>query len=233
MPAARPPVRCAFTLMELLVVIGVILLLVAMTMPIIGMIRRQARDALCRNNLQQIGIGITGFQQVNGNKFPATFASLFITGGVMEGESPKLLLCPFDDKKGKSHEAGRPPSWGVLEELYQPECSYLFEAADVPMIYPLSPPNGLPWKFAQDPGNIVGWDINGPTWADAKVYALKHDNLGGKPFRLSDFPIVRCFWHAKWPASSSNATEKRVLNLAWDMSLFWSIPEWETQMRGN
>jgi prepilin-type N-terminal cleavage/methylation domain-containing protein len=217
--------RPGFTLIELLVVIGIIAVLAAMSLPIISMIRKQAKDALCRNNLQQIGIGITGFQQVNNNRFPATFASLFASGGVMASESPKLLLCPFDAQKGSSSEMGRPLSWGLLPELYQPSCSYIFEAADVNMNT-----NVKSWLF--DDGSQ--WGDNGRiTWADAKVYALKHDNTGNRPFRLSDFPIVRCFWHAKWPASYSASAEKRVLNLAWDMSLFWSIPKWEDQMRGN
>lgn len=217
--------RHGFTLVELMVVMGIIIILAAISLPIISMVRKQAKDALCRNNLQQIGIGITGFQQVNNNKFPAKFESLFASGGVMEGESPKLLLCPLDAKKGTSVEMGRPGSWGVLTELYQADCSYLFEAADVPM-----GSTAQNWAFL----DTTRWGDNGRvTWADAKVYALKHDNTSNKPFRLSDFPIVRCFWHATWPPSASSMAEKRVLNLAWDMSLFWSIPKWEDQMRGN
>ena len=218
--------RRGFTLMELMVVIGIIVILAAISLPIISMVRKQAKDALCRNNLQQIGIGITGFQQVNNNKFPARFESLFASGGVMEGESPKLLLCPLDAKKGQDPLTGRPSGWNTpLSELYQEKCSYLFEVADVEML-----PVALSWEF-QD-GTKWGGDGR-VTWADAKVYALKHDNTNNKPFRLSDFPIVRCFFHANWPVNNSNAKEKRVLNLAWDMSLFWSIPQWENQMRGN
>ena len=216
--------RNGFTLMELMVVMGIIIILAAISLPIITMVRKQAKDALCRNNLQQIGIGITGFQQVNGNKFPATFESLFVSGGVMEGESRKVLICPFDTQKGKSPLMGRPPNWDVFPELRQGDCSYLFEAADVPM-----------GTAAQNIEFLNGdtWNKHGLTWADAKVYALKNDNTDFKPFRLSDFPIVRCFFHTTWPSNSSSAKEKRVLNLAWDMSLFWSIPEWEKQMRGN
>jgi prepilin-type N-terminal cleavage/methylation domain-containing protein len=218
--------RRGFTLMELMVVIGIIMILAAISLPIITMVRKQAKDAVCRNNLQQIGIGITGFQQVNNNKFPATFASLFVSGGVMEGESPKLLLCPIDAQKGRDTLTGRPSAWNTpLPELYQQDCSYLFEAADVAM-----GTMAQDWDFQDG----TKWGANGRvTWADAKVYALKHDNTNNKPFRLSDFPIVRCFWHAKWPTNYNSTAEKRVLNLAWDMSLFWSIPKWEDQMRGN
>lgn len=218
--------RYGFTLMELMVVIGIIIILAAMSLPIISMIRKQAKDAICRNNLQQIGIGITGFQQVNNNTFPATFASLFVVGGVMEGESLKVLLCPLDPKNPSDQSMGRPPNWGPITELYQSGCSYVFEAANVPM-------GGTAKEWYFHDGATKWGDGGRLTWADAKVFALKHDNDGNKPFRLSDFPIVRCFWHTKWPTDYSSANEKRVLNLAWDMSLFWSIPYWENQMRGN
>jgi len=238
--------RRGFTLMELMVVIGIIIILAAISLPIITMVRKQAKDALCRNNLQQIGIGITGFQQLNDNRFPTTLATLFEEDKPLAGESSKMLLCPFDAKRGTDIYLGAPPSppsqWADLSELHKDvkmypgspreiklDISYVFEASAIPMVYPVA----QGWKFEQI-NPIKYWNAdNRTTWADAKVFALKHDNLGGTPFRLSDFPIARCFWHAKWPNDSSLAKEKRVLNLAWDMSLFWSIPEWEKQMRGN
>ena len=224
--------RHGFTLMELMVVMGIIIILAAISLPIITMVRKQAKDALCRNNLQQIGIGITGFQQVNNNTFPQSLSQMFADNQPMSGESAKLLLCPFDTKKGTDKTFNRSNlSSSDISELYDPNHSngtkspaftyptfvhsYAFEAANV------------------DLGPAAeGWWPGKGTWANAKVYDLKHGNLT-EPFRLSDFPIVRCFWHATWPASADIKAEKRVLNLAWDMSLFWSIPKWEDQMRGN
>jgi len=46
-----------FTLVELLVVIAIIALLMAMLMPALQKAREQAEDAICRNNLRQIGFG--------------------------------------------------------------------------------------------------------------------------------------------------------------------------------
>jgi prepilin-type N-terminal cleavage/methylation domain-containing protein len=62
--------RAAFTLIELLVVMVVILILIGILIPTISMIGRQAKDAQCTSNLQQLGIGITAFQQANNNFFP-------------------------------------------------------------------------------------------------------------------------------------------------------------------
>src|SRR4051794_39084639 len=46
--------RRAFTLVELLVVVGIIAILMAIVMPALARVRAAARDTLCRNNLRQL-----------------------------------------------------------------------------------------------------------------------------------------------------------------------------------
>jgi prepilin-type N-terminal cleavage/methylation domain-containing protein len=207
--------RPGFTLIELLVVIGIIALLAAMS-------------ALCRNNLQQIGIGITGFQQVNNNYFPQSLSQLLAEGQPMSGEAPKLLLCPYDAGKGTSDKFNRNNlSSDDISELYDPNHSngnkppaftyptqnhsYAFECANVTL-----------GQAAQ-----AWWPLKA-TWAEAKADQLKKGNLG-QPFRMADFAIVRCFWHYAWKPNNGTKDVKQVLNLAWDMSVMWTIPKWEHQ----
>lgn len=47
-----------FTLVELLVVIGVIVVLIALLLPAVGMVRARARSAQCQSNLAEIGIAL-------------------------------------------------------------------------------------------------------------------------------------------------------------------------------
>jgi prepilin-type N-terminal cleavage/methylation domain-containing protein/prepilin-type processing-associated H-X9-DG protein len=62
--------RRAFTLVELLVVIGIIALLISILMPALTKARKAAMDAMCLSNLRQFGNGVAMYAQDYGGYIP-------------------------------------------------------------------------------------------------------------------------------------------------------------------
>ena len=69
-PGSAVSRRAAFTLVELLVVIGIIAVLIAVLLPALISARRQADKAKCLSNLQQIGLALYQFAIENKGSYP-------------------------------------------------------------------------------------------------------------------------------------------------------------------
>ena len=69
--------RKAFTLVELLVVVGIIALLVAILMPALGRAREQAQWVKCMSNLRQCGQAFQMYVNNNKGRFPTAAAGTF------------------------------------------------------------------------------------------------------------------------------------------------------------
>ena len=66
-------VRSAFTLVELLVVIGIITLLIGLLLPAITAAREHARLAHCASNMRQLAVAFHGYASANRSRYPHNY----------------------------------------------------------------------------------------------------------------------------------------------------------------
>jgi prepilin-type processing-associated H-X9-DG protein len=106
----------AFTLAELLVVIGIIACLVGLILPVLGSARESGRRTRCLSNLHQLGLAMLIYTEDNNSYLPPFFGGTVVTNGNGNGihlkvhtsgkwsmpscigpvNSLALLVCPSD-----------------------------------------------------------------------------------------------------------------------------------------
>lgn len=64
------PNRRAFTLVEILVVLGILVLLSAILFPVFGRVRETGRRTVCTSNLKQLGLAFQQYVGDSGNRYP-------------------------------------------------------------------------------------------------------------------------------------------------------------------
>jgi prepilin-type N-terminal cleavage/methylation domain-containing protein len=125
--------RAAFTLVELLVVLAIIVVLVSMLLPALGRVRNQIGSVTCLNNLKQLGAAMTAYLGDNGGNYPKPAVTAVYENWVYwnGGQNPangrivpyfgglaattKVLTCPAN--AGNTYVPSYPYSYSVNEYM--------------------------------------------------------------------------------------------------------------------
>lgn len=99
------------TLIELAVVIGIFLIMIAVLAPFVHMAKARANRINCANNLMHISLGLHGYAREHNGVFPASLGALYPD----YLQDPAAFDCPASKKMGTKTEPDYKYAAGLTE----------------------------------------------------------------------------------------------------------------------
>ncbi|HEY1686902.1 MAG TPA: prepilin-type N-terminal cleavage/methylation domain-containing protein [Tepidisphaeraceae bacterium] len=145
-PTARGPKSKSegFSLVELLVVIGIIALLISILLPIVNKARQSSTAIACASNLRQIGAGLAMYLIENQNTFPCSY--LYVGHSIVDGvQTPNNYSDGYVHWSSYLYGTGKTPAKAF-------QCPAMYRGGLPPT--DTTPDNLDPGQIVQNPGVV-------------------------------------------------------------------------------
>jgi len=189
-----PVRRTGFTLVELLVVIGIIATLIAILLPVLNKARESARTIQCQSNLRQIGLGITIYAaDYGGHVVPATTYTFNQPGSPGQWSSSGTWVTLLLKAKALPVQVAQQFSTGKIT-MQRGNCLYCPSGTDIPCTYPAGKFRPATHQSMTGSGyhdnfdTEQGQNLHYYGWYTMNATIYKGDVLGTFPFNES--PIL-------------------------------------------